>query len=132
MSIQSYITGDASEKMQSEAFSSEFPPPEAFLELVATRFRALGEPMRLRIVHALIGGEQSVNALVTKTGANQANISRHLQTLIRAGILKRRKEGLYVYYRIADPGILSLCEYVCGDIKKSQSELIHSLEKEEE
>ena len=127
MSIQSYGTGDASEKMQSAAFSRESPPPEAFLELVASRFRALGEPMRLRIVHALIGGEQSVNALVAKTGANQANISRHLQTLTRAGILKRRKEGLYVYYRIADPGILSLCEYVCGDVKQSQAEWIQSL-----
>lgn len=83
--------------------------------------------MRLRIIHALIGGERTVTDLVKKLGATQANISRHLQTLQQAGLLKRRKEGLYVYYRIADHGLLLLCEFVCGDVKRSQSSLAESL-----
>lgn len=91
--------------------------PEA-LELIAARFRVLGEPMRLRLLIALESGERNVTQLVQATGANQANVSRHLQTLADAGILGRRKEGLNVLYHIADPGIFELCEGVCGSLQK--------------
>ena len=56
------------------------------LALIARRFAVLSEPMRLRLLHALIGGEMHVNALVEATGGTQANVSRHLQTLAEAGI----------------------------------------------
>lgn len=74
--------------------------------------------MRLRLLIALEHGEQNVSRLVELTGANQANVSRHLQTLAEAGIVGRRKEGLNVYYFIADPGIFDLCENVCGSLRK--------------
>lgn len=74
--------------------------------------------MRLRLLQALFGGEQSVNALVALTGGTQANISRHLQTLAQAHILSRRKEGLQVFYAIADPSIFKLCELVCGSLER--------------
>lgn len=88
------------------------------LELIAARFRVLGEPMRLRLLIALENGELNVTQLVDATQATQANVSRHLQTLTEAGILGRRKEGLNVYYHIADPGIFELCEEVCGSLQK--------------
>ena len=88
------------------------------LELVARRFAVLGEPMRLRLLRALFDGEKPVNALVAITGGTQANISRHLQTLTAAGLLARRKEGLQVFYSIADPSIFKLCELVCGSLEK--------------
>jgi DNA-binding transcriptional ArsR family regulator len=91
---------------------------EEFLGLVAERFRVLGEPMRLRLLHCLIGGEKTVNALVEATGATQANVSRHLQTLTRAGILGRRKEGLHVLYRIEDASVFELCDHVCGSLRR--------------
>lgn len=91
---------------------------EPAIELIAARFRVLGEPMRLRLLIALEDGERNVTELVKATGATQANVSRHLQTLTEAGILARRKEGLNVYYYIADPGIFNLCEQVCGSIQK--------------
>lgn len=91
--------------------------PDA-LELIAERFKALSEPMRLRLLIALEKGEKNVSELVEATGATQANVSRHLQTLTENGILTRRKEGLNVYYRIADPGIFDLCEHVCGSIQR--------------
>jgi len=91
--------------------------PDA-LVLVARRFAVLAEPMRLRLIHALFEGEKNVNTLVELTGGTQANISRHLQTLTHAHLLSRRKEGLQVFYAIADPSIFQLCELVCGSLEK--------------
>ena len=88
------------------------------IELIARRFAVLSEPLRLRLIHALFDGEKNVNALVADTGGTQANISRHLHTLTHANILARRKEGLQVYYSIADPSIVKLCEFVCGGLER--------------
>jgi DNA-binding transcriptional ArsR family regulator len=88
------------------------------IELIARRFAALAEPMRLKLVHALFAGEKSVNALVEETGGTQANVSRHLQTLTQSHVLSRRKEGLQVFYTIADPTIFKLCDLVCGSVEK--------------
>lgn len=87
------------------------------LELIAARFRVLGEPSRLKLIRALEGGELSVSALIAATGLAQANASRHLQTLTQAGILGRRRDGTSVLYHIADPGIFRLCELVCGSLQ---------------
>ncbi len=88
------------------------------LELIAARFRALGEPSRLKLIRALIGGEKSVTQLTELARLTQANTSRHLQTLTDAGILGRRKEGLNVLYFIADNSILGLCQHVCGAVQR--------------
>ena len=74
--------------------------------------------MRLRLVHALFDGEKNVNALAEVTGGSQTNVSRHLQTLTQANVLARRKDGLQVFYSIADPSIFKLCELVCGSLEK--------------
>jgi len=91
------------------------------MALVARRFAVLAEPMRLRLIHALFAGEKSVNELVALTGGTQANVSRHLQTLAQAHLLSRRKQGLQVFYAIADPSIFQLCELVCGSMEKQLS-----------
>lgn len=88
------------------------------MELVARRFAVLAEPMRLRLLHLLMGGEMNVTALVNATAAGQANISRHLQTLAQAGFVQRRREGLQVYYSIADEKVFELCEIACGSLEK--------------
>jgi ArsR family transcriptional regulator len=98
------------------------PMPEGALELVARRFAVLAEPMRLRLLQALFDGEKNVTALVGLTGGTQANISRHLQTLTEAHLLRRRKAGLQVFYAIADPSIYQLCELVCGSLEKRFTE----------
>ncbi len=87
------------------------------LRLVANRFKALSEPTRLKLIMALREGERNVGDLVLATGSTQANVSRQLQTLTQAGILGRRKEGLKVYYFIADRGVFDLCEVVCGSLQ---------------
>lgn len=95
------------------------PLTDEALQLVAHRFAVLAEPMRLRLIQALFEGERNVTDLVAATGGTQANVSRHLQTLTAAHVLGRRKEGLQVFYRIADPTIPKLCDLVCGSLAKS-------------
>ena len=86
------------------------------IDLVAERFRALGEPARLGILRALRNGERCVSDLEADTGLNQANLSRHLQVLSATGMVRRRKDGLFVYYALADSNVLKLCEIMCGRI----------------
>lgn len=94
------------------------------LNLIAERFRVLGDPLRLEILHILGESERSVGALVEEIGANQANVSKHLQVLRRAGLVERRKDGLHAYYRITDESIFRLCDLVCGRMSEQfESEL---------
>lgn len=94
------------------------PMTDGAIELVARRFAVLSDPMRLKLVHCLFEGEKNVTQLVHATQGTQANVSRHLQTLTNAGVLSRRKEGLMVYYFIADSSLFQLCELVCGSLEK--------------
>ncbi|MBM3878154.1 MAG: helix-turn-helix transcriptional regulator [Verrucomicrobia bacterium] len=88
------------------------------LELIAERFRALSQPLRLRLIILLEGGERTVTELVQASGQAQTNVSRQLQSLTRAGVLSRRRQGVSVYYRIADPAIFDLCRHVCGSLQE--------------
>lgn len=87
------------------------------IEMIAGRFRLLAEPMRLRILNTLREEEMSVSQLVSATGANQANISKHLSTLLDAGVVARRKDGLNAYYRVSDDSIFDLCDVVCTRLR---------------
>ena len=93
------------------------PLPEDLAELIARRFRALGDPMRVRMLDLLRDGELSVNGLAEQLGAGQQNVSKHLAVLTEAAMVARRKEGTHVYYRIADEGVFALCEQVCGSLQ---------------
>jgi DNA-binding transcriptional ArsR family regulator len=87
---------------------------EELFEPLAERFRALGEPARLRILNALRQGEIAVGELADVTGLNQANLSKHLQLLHRLGFVRRRKQGLFVFYDLADADVLELCHIMCA------------------
>lgn len=91
---------------------------DANAESVAERFKALAEPMRLRLLQVLRSGEASVGRLAERTGAGQANISKHLQLLQQQGFVTHRKEGTTSWYRISDPRVFKLCELVCGGIEE--------------
>ncbi|HCC57323.1 MAG TPA: transcriptional regulator [Solibacterales bacterium] len=92
---------------------AQLPLSDQMVELVARRFRMLGEPQRLRILQTLENGERTVGEIVESLAANQSNISKHLQSLYDAGIVGRRREGNSIYYSIGDPVVLTLCELVC-------------------
>ena len=99
------------------------PLPDPLTELIAQRFRVLGEPMRIKLLDALRDGEATVGELVDRLGASQQNVSKHLGVLHQAGIVSRAKEGTFVRYSIADSGVFDLCEQVCGGLRQQISEL---------
>ncbi len=94
------------------------PLPDPVVELIARRFRVLGEPMRIRLLERLMAGEATVQELVETAGGTQQNVSKHLGVLLAAGTVARRKQGTFVYYRIVDEGVLDLCEQVCASLER--------------
>jgi DNA-binding transcriptional ArsR family regulator len=99
------------------------PLPEPVVELVARRFRVMGEPMRIRILDGLRNGEATVAELTDGLGTSQQNVSKHLGVLHEAGILGRRKQGTHTIYTIVDESVLGLCEEVCGGLQRQFNDL---------
>lgn len=91
---------------------------ETALELIATRFRALGEPTRLKLLNILMKDEHTVGQLVEASGSGQANVSKHLSLLREAGMIDMRKDGLSTICSLADPMVKSLCEQMCTRLRE--------------
>ena len=87
------------------------PAPDELAELIARRFRVIGEPMRIRLLDRLReAGERE------RADGSARRLSRLPPS--PAGILGRRKAGTHVYYRIVDEGVFALCEQVCGSVQQ--------------
>lgn len=89
---------------------------DVLFDEMARYFALLSEPTRLKILYALCPGELRVNDIVALVPSTQANVSRQINRLHKAGILARRKDGTQVFYRIADEHTITLCKNVCGRI----------------
>jgi DNA-binding transcriptional ArsR family regulator len=94
------------------------PLPEPLIELVAQRFRVLGEPMRIKLLDRLRDGDATVGELQQALGASQQNVSKHLGILNDAGMVSRAKDGNHARYSIGDPGVFELCDQVCGGVRR--------------
>ena len=90
----------------------------AQLEGVARLFGVLSEPSRLILLQALHKGPLTVTELVEAAGMKQANVSKHLGVLRDHRLVKRQRKGISIQYEIADPMIFSLCNLVCGKMKR--------------
>ncbi len=101
------------------------------LTIIADRFKLLSSPTRLEILQHICHGERSVTALVELTGFKQANVSKQLSLLDRAGLVRRRVEGNHVYYTAADQRLPQLCEIMHEEVRARQGELMASLEDED-
>lgn len=99
------------------------PLPDPVIELIARRFRLLGEPMRIRILERLRSDEATVQQLTDALGASQQNISKHLNILLDAGLVSRHKDGTSAIYGIADASVYALCETVCGSLQRQFTDL---------
>lgn len=91
------------------------PISPAQIERIASTFRVIGEPMRIRLLDAMRDGSATVSELVETTGASQQNVSKHLKVLYEAELLSREQLGREVHYAIADETVFAICEMVCGD-----------------
>jgi DNA-binding transcriptional ArsR family regulator len=100
--------------------------PEA-IELVAARFKVMGEPIRLQILQSLDGGEKSIGELAGELGASQPNVSKHVRILQDAGMVSRRQEKNMVYCSIADPRVFELCDVVCSSLRERVAQQARSL-----
>lgn len=99
------------------------PLPEPLIELVAQRFRVLGEPMRIKLLDMLREGDATVGELQEALGASQQNVSKHLGILHGAGMVSRTKQGNRAVYAISDPAVFELCDQVCGGVRRQLQEL---------
>jgi DNA-binding transcriptional ArsR family regulator len=99
------------------------PLPQALVELIARRFRVIGEPMRIRLLDELRERPMTVNELAGAVGGTQQNVSKHLGVLADAGIVGREKHGNHVRCFIADPTVFELCELVCGGLRRQAADL---------
>src|SRR5581483_12348868 len=100
-----------------------YPLPDELAELIAARFKLLAEPTRIKLLDRLRTGEATVQQLADTVGTTQQNASKHLAVLAAAGVVGRRKQGNFVYYRVVDDGIWQLCHDVCGSVERRLGEL---------
>jgi DNA-binding transcriptional ArsR family regulator len=103
--------------------SVSHPLPDPLIELVAQRFRVLGEPMRIKLLDRLREGDATVGELQQALGASQQNVSKHLGILHSAGMVSRTKQGNSVLYAISDQSVFELCDQVCGGMRRQLQEL---------
>ena len=90
---------------------------DELLNRIADVLKAMADPTRLKILHSLHNGERCVSEILENVGGSQANVSKHLSVLKRAGLVDCRREGLNVYYRIIDEGVFTICRNVCDSLE---------------
>jgi rhodanese-related sulfurtransferase/DNA-binding transcriptional ArsR family regulator len=107
--------------------SSQGPKQQLF-EQFALIAKTLGHPNRLALVEHLAQGEQSVEVLALKAGLSVANASQHLQQLRRAGLAANKRDGKFIYYRLADPAVLDLLAalHLIGERNLSEVQVVLS------
>lgn len=89
---------------------------DAQLRAAAALFRVLSAPMRLKIINALCSGEKNVGELLCLIPTTQPNMSQHLNSLYKCGVLGKRREGVLIYYRIVNERVVSLCRAICAEV----------------
>ncbi len=89
---------------------------DVVFESAAELFGLLSTPVRLKIISAVCNGERNVSDLLAQIDTTQPNMSQHLATLYRAGVLGRRREGTQIYYRLQSERVAMLCRAVCTQV----------------
>lgn len=85
--------------------------------------KALSSPARLEMLELLAQGERTVDSLAAEIGLSLANASQHLQVLRHAALVESRKDGLFVYYRLADPDVFELSRVIRSAAERRLAEL---------
>jgi DNA-binding transcriptional ArsR family regulator len=90
---------------------------DELLNRIAEVLKAMADPTRLKILHCLNQGERCVSDILEVVGGSQANVSKHLSVLKRAGLVDSRRNGLNVFYHITDEGVFTICRNVCDSLE---------------
>jgi ArsR family transcriptional regulator len=85
-------------------------------ESAAELFSVLATPVRLKIISAVCQQEKNVSELLALIDTTQPNMSQHLATLYRSGVLGKRREGTQIYYRLQSERVAMLCRAVCTQV----------------
>jgi len=96
--------------------SQEQDESETVFATAAELFSLLSTPIRLKIISSLCRGEKNVSQLLGDIDTTQPNMSQHLSTLYRAGVLGKRRDATQIYYRIESERAAMLCRAVCTQI----------------
>lgn len=103
-------------------------PTDDLFERIAERLKALSDPTRLKILHAVEDRELCVSDILAVVGGSQANVSKHLSRMRASGVLASRREGTNIFYRVIDPAAFTICRTVC-DALEQRAESEHRLLK---
>ncbi len=95
---------------------------EALVDRVSEIFKVLSEPMRLKLLDALRSGEKNVMELIKISGSQQANVSKHLGIMRRAGVVVCRRKGLNMFYSVKEKRFFTLCDNVCDYLARRYEE----------
>ncbi|MEJ2242641.1 MAG: metalloregulator ArsR/SmtB family transcription factor [Candidatus Bathyarchaeota archaeon] len=78
----------------------------------ATISKTMANPLRLAILYFLKSNEKTVNELAELVGASQSNVSQHLAMMRQRDMVKTRKKGTSIYYRVSNPKINQACDLI--------------------
>ena len=98
-------------------------PKQALFAQFAAVAKALGHAHRLELLEQLAQGERSVEVLADRTRMSIANASQHLQHMRRAGLVANRRDGKFIYYRLADDAVLELLAALRGIAERNLAEV---------
>ena len=115
----------AVKKPAAKKVASRVADMDVMFDLAAETFRVMSAPMRLKIINCLCNEEKNVGQLLEEIDTTQPNMSQHLNTLFKAKILGRRRDGVQIYYRIINERVVTLCRAVCTQIA-IDSDIAHS------
>ncbi len=100
------------------------------MDTIVDIVRAIGEPTRLRILVLLARGELAAGEMSTVLNQSQPRVSRHLKLLAEAGLLERRPEGAWVFFRLKTDGSAGrIIRAILDEVDKEDSILQRDLER---
>lgn len=85
---------------------------DSIFEFQAGFCKAMGNAVRLKILHTLRERSKSVTEIMQETGYNQANVSRHLSVLRGVGVVDSERHGTTIFYKLTDPKVGEVCDLV--------------------
>ncbi len=103
---------------------------EEIISIQADMMKTFAHPARLKILKAICKEEQSAADILRLTHLSKANLSQHMKLLVGSGIVLSRKEGVQVYYRVANRKIKKACELmqeIAIDVLASKTKILNNL-----